>query len=377
MEQYDGPPLSPINVKSRPRHCNPLPSLSAFFRQAENVNDHHHFVQEVRANPHDDMPRLIYADYLDEAGDPRGEFIRIQVELSQLPVGEPARIELDERQEELLDAYAEEWLAPLRALGAEGVSRRCFERGLLERVRIQAEKFLETGAELCSISPALHRLELRSAKDFLGTFCDHPLPRQITSLDLSSNRLRGNDLQGFRVAAWTAQIEELLLPINQLNDQALEDLAKAPWPQLRKLNLGSNKIGPLGVVDLAQSQLAKTLEVLVLSLNEVTDLGAQRLAQSPLLERLRELDLSSCKIGESGAEALARSSQLVSLERLVLRGNPLTATAWQAFEDATRLPALRELDVRGSQGGPTRQYGAVPEDPGSGLRARLGDGLLF
>ena len=33
------------------------------------------FVEEVRLNPKDDNARLILADYLEESGDPRGEFI--------------------------------------------------------------------------------------------------------------------------------------------------------------------------------------------------------------------------------------------------------------------------------------------------------------
>ena len=36
------------------------------------------FLQAIIDNPDDDAPRLIYADWLEERGDPRGEFIRVQ-----------------------------------------------------------------------------------------------------------------------------------------------------------------------------------------------------------------------------------------------------------------------------------------------------------
>ena len=36
------------------------------------------FIQEILANQDDDTPRLIFADWLEERGDPRGEFIRVQ-----------------------------------------------------------------------------------------------------------------------------------------------------------------------------------------------------------------------------------------------------------------------------------------------------------
>ena len=42
------------------------------------------FLQRIRAFPDDDAPRLVFADWLDEQGDPRGEFIRVQIALAQL-----------------------------------------------------------------------------------------------------------------------------------------------------------------------------------------------------------------------------------------------------------------------------------------------------
>jgi uncharacterized protein (TIGR02996 family) len=42
------------------------------------------FLQEIILHPDDDTPRLVYADWLDEHGDPdRAEFIRIQCELAK------------------------------------------------------------------------------------------------------------------------------------------------------------------------------------------------------------------------------------------------------------------------------------------------------
>ena len=37
----------------------------------------------IFANPDDDAPRLVYADWLLERGDPRGEFIQIQCKLGR------------------------------------------------------------------------------------------------------------------------------------------------------------------------------------------------------------------------------------------------------------------------------------------------------
>jgi len=39
------------------------------------------FLAAITPNPADDAPRLVYADWLEEHDDPRGEFIRVQVEI--------------------------------------------------------------------------------------------------------------------------------------------------------------------------------------------------------------------------------------------------------------------------------------------------------
>src|SRR5262245_13175122 len=51
-------------------------------------------LQAVCDNPTDDAPRLVYADWLEENGDSeRAEFIRLQIELARLPLGDPRRDE--------------------------------------------------------------------------------------------------------------------------------------------------------------------------------------------------------------------------------------------------------------------------------------------
>ena len=49
-------------------------------------------LRAIRDMPDEDTPRLVYADYLDEDGySPRAEFIRVQIERSQLPERDPRR----------------------------------------------------------------------------------------------------------------------------------------------------------------------------------------------------------------------------------------------------------------------------------------------
>lgn len=40
------------------------------------------FLDEIRANPNDDAARQVYADWLEERGDVRGEYLRLECQLS-------------------------------------------------------------------------------------------------------------------------------------------------------------------------------------------------------------------------------------------------------------------------------------------------------
>ena len=42
------------------------------------------FFQAILETPDDDLPRLAYADWLEERGDPRGEFIHLQCRLARM-----------------------------------------------------------------------------------------------------------------------------------------------------------------------------------------------------------------------------------------------------------------------------------------------------
>jgi uncharacterized protein (TIGR02996 family) len=45
------------------------------------MNDDEAFIRAIVAAPGDDAPRLVYADWLDERGDPRGSYLRLEAEI--------------------------------------------------------------------------------------------------------------------------------------------------------------------------------------------------------------------------------------------------------------------------------------------------------
>jgi len=84
------------------------------------------FLQAIAAEHDSDEPRLVFADWLEERGDVRGEFIRVQCELSQDNSNE-RHVELAVRERAILNAHRRDWLGTI-PLALEDVRYR---RGVL------------------------------------------------------------------------------------------------------------------------------------------------------------------------------------------------------------------------------------------------------
>ncbi|MGF1582297.1 MAG: TIGR02996 domain-containing protein [Gemmataceae bacterium] len=70
--------------------------------------------QNILDNPHDDAPRLIYADWLEENDEnDRAEFIRTQIALEDENLSTVDRQTLAQRETELLEKYQRQWLGKL------------------------------------------------------------------------------------------------------------------------------------------------------------------------------------------------------------------------------------------------------------------------
>ncbi len=125
------------------------------------------FLRAIRANPADPMPRLAFADWLDEHDRPdRAEFVRIQVEL------EPIRFELDrervrellDREEELLLWADETWFGtalrsePRDGLG--GFAGPYFRGGVIEYALISLDMLLSRGEALLAEHPTVRELAI-------------------------------------------------------------------------------------------------------------------------------------------------------------------------------------------------------------------------
>jgi uncharacterized protein (TIGR02996 family) len=116
------------------------------------MTDEEALLAAIIANPDDDLPRLVYADWLDENGQPdRAEFIRVQIELAHKPGDDGERIRVTERQTELLAKCAKTWSKPIRELcpGAGFTYRR----GFIEQVRTEHRYYIQSLTRLLRLTP--------------------------------------------------------------------------------------------------------------------------------------------------------------------------------------------------------------------------------
>jgi uncharacterized protein (TIGR02996 family) len=293
------------------------------------------FLARIREDPDDDGPRLIYADWLDEQGDPRGEFIRVQLALARLPESDRRRPGLLRAERDLLGRYGAQWAAPFRGLATGPV----FRRGFVDEVKVTARQFLARGAALFAVwpfrrlclldlgghldvvlsSPLLARLSgLTVYAQHLGeplarALADSPHLAALTELRLGRNRVGDAGAGWMAVSPHLSRLEVLDLSENELGPAAGGALAAG----VRDLNLGQNRLGDAGAARLAEQPAAAGLQALRLDSNALTDVGLEALARSPHLTRLTTLDVSWNPIGDAGFRALMESKTLRHLRQLV------------------------------------------------------------
>src|SRR5436190_11101373 len=75
------------------------------------MSDEQGFLEQLRAEPGDEVTRLVYADWLQERGDVRGEYLRLEQELGTLQENDPRHSATEVRLLEMMQELPADWLA--------------------------------------------------------------------------------------------------------------------------------------------------------------------------------------------------------------------------------------------------------------------------
>ncbi len=320
---------------------------------------HAAFLAAIADRPDDDLPRLVYADWLDENGDEvRAEFIRTQIELANLTPTDPRRAGLAARERDLLRYHKHEW-----QLAEVSGRSQVFRRGFVELVNVSAD-WLVAHPRALATPNTLRAVRVFNASAFLARLAEVPGLARLDSLDLTNTHFAGSDdVRTFFTTARLDRLRELALRnSNFWEGDELNALADTPVAsRLRALDLSGNRVGDAGVRALATRPEFGGLESLIFRADElerhscVTATGADAIAESTTLTRLKSLDLGDHYLGDTGLRALVNSPNADGLERLGVEYNEIGEDGDDgitAVVESTRLSNLRELRFGGNRLGP-------------------------
>ena len=247
------------------------------------MSDHAAFLRAICADPEDDTPRLVYADFLEESGEPanvaRAGFIRFQIERTKDPEYNAFGLwpRLGTWEEGVLDRYGEAWASSLPTpLPGNSKVRFYWRRGFITAIMTREFPRLKAARGLWQVAPV----------EGIGV-------------------VNVNDDLARELAEWPAlvNVRDLDLVTGLIGPAGARALADCPHlTGLRQLNLSSNRIGADGAWALATSENLPDLRSLIIW--DASEEVARVFAESPGLERLEHLDLSCSTISAEVRAAL-------------------------------------------------------------------------
>jgi len=278
--------------------------------------------------PDDDAPRLVWADWLEENGDPdRAEFVRLQCEWANLVRGDPRYMELLDAWKTLAGLHGIRWVADLGQIG-----RRCgFWRGLPDHFVIEAGQAIEP----------------------LDQIRRH-VPAQCVALKLS------NSIQAFQHWTGLDTIRHLEL-LEDGPDPFYPQSSVRGWvwliqsPQLKGLRgfvveLDSTSVGTISAIAATEWPNLRDLTLNVRGAHLAPPSAAWAdLPDAPWFPNLRSLDLYGCFLGDDMIAKLLLSRATLALTHLELGANDVSPALVRRLLRSPKLPSLRLFELGGTQ----------------------------
>jgi uncharacterized protein (TIGR02996 family) len=355
--------------------------------------------EALSENPDEVAGYMAYGDYLAELGDPRGEFIQVQLALEDTTLPAESRKKLKARERSLLKKHERDWLGPLGPFLVDHDTsdldqdyyakhqkvRHAWRRGFLASVEVH---FL-TGriAHALADSPAARLLrELRVADDLAHWDegeVNPPPPRRplpagaktrLNLFDLIRSPCLGNlrvlqvgdetGLEGSytdchsyapgleHVIRKLLRIEELHLMCKSYKPSEVFGLKNLS--HLRHLHVEHLRDYPVEV--LAKNEALSNLERIyfhphyaVYDYSYLSATSLRTLAESPHLKKLNQLFWHCSDAGDWGVEVLIESGLLDRLKVLSLRSGCVTDEGARLLAEHPATRKLEMLDLRRNQ----------------------------
>lgn len=225
----------------------------------------------ILRHPHDDAPRMAYAERLDLSDDPLGGFIRLQCSLESVELAPALKAGMETTSRELIARHGPAWSGPL----AEWAEWATFRRGFVDEIALSASRFVRHAAEIYASAP-VRVIHLTGARDKAADLAATPEMAHVGFLDLSDNCLRDAGVRALARSPYLTSLEGLNLTSTHLADDGVRALCEAHLPSLRELYLCDNHIGAEGLRRLERSPLGSRLETLTVGGNPAVRSASRR-----------------------------------------------------------------------------------------------------
>jgi len=270
--------------------------------------EHLPFLRAIVANPQDDLVRLVYADFLEESGDPnqiaRAHYIRAQIEIENLPTGTPEFVETSALLARIEDMFMDQFQLELPVDLVEYYTI-AYRRGFLDSVRLPIDEFQLIGKRLFDAYPILGLHINQPVSMLMGLetndwFDRYPFIARLTSLGFGQNFY------------FLAQYDRRIGEVESGETLFFQNLMTTRnLAQLRSLNLSSNRITDDWLVRfvsrLERASFADSLrELNFTDCLLITNAGANTLATARSLEQLEILNLKNIQFSNATRDMLRR-----------------------------------------------------------------------
>lgn len=272
---------------------------------------------DVVARPDDLKARSVYADALQDNGDPRGEFIQLQLQAESLEPG-PAREKVEKAAAKLEKKHRRAWIAELPM-----IRQATFARGLVDTVVATSDPFFAAADALFAKAPVRGiKLTKFNRKKHLAKLTALLAKWPLRAIDLSACQLDDEQIAELFAKANVSQLESLSLTDDPIGDAGARTIAALPFKKLLTLELGgslSGRPGAEGAAEvLVKAPALGTLTNLSLWSFGVDAKATAALAVAPASKHLLELNLQSNGGGDKALAALAQSPHLRAVKRMNL-----------------------------------------------------------
>lgn len=326
----------------------------------------HDLLAAVLADPEADAPRLVYADWLTERGDPRGIFISLQCELAR---GTSRVAEVEAEAKTLLDSHGAQWL---EGVNPGEVTVR-FRRGFVERAEVRGAEALADLTPFFEREPVTQLVHLAERRVIdAELFANSNWVDRLRTLEFRSSHsaspvsLKLERLNQLLESRYLRRLTRLVFHGQRLGDQGLLRLvAQGPTvlPAIESLAVEADTIGSDAIATFAESRWSARLKELSFSDNPIAVEGAYALAEARSPGVLEKLSLNGCQVGNAGAVAIAGAARFKTLKSLSLERNRITLSGLNALLQSKSLAGIEKLELAGNP------IGAIAK---SRLRQRFG-----